>query len=119
MMRWLGRRMLLVLFGVLAIAWVALDGKARDPGRSAFNLARLHEASSGKDDGPASVAALLRKPVKFSGFDDPKTTLREAIEHFTKRFDVPIDVNEAAFKAENVNDPLSVPVAERPVPKML
>jgi hypothetical protein len=65
-----------------------------------------------------SIAARLGKTIKFSGIDDPKATLREVLDLLTKRFDVPFDVNERAFKAEMLDDPAGAPIAERPIPPM-
>jgi hypothetical protein len=62
---------------------------------------------------------LLSRPVKFSGFEaDPKMTLQEALDHLADRYGLTFDVNEAAFKAEMVDDVLSKPVAEKAIPKM-
>jgi WD40 repeat protein/tetratricopeptide (TPR) repeat protein len=62
----------------------------------------------------------LSAPVKFSGFEaDPQITLREALDLLANRFDVTFDVNEAAFKAEMVEDVLAKPVAEMPIPMMI
>ena len=47
---------------------------------------------------------LLGTPVKFGGFEDPKTTLQEALEQLAKRYGVEFDVNEKAFKYDQVND---------------
>ncbi len=59
------------------------------------------------------LAERLEQPVTFSGFDDPKTTLGEAVD-FLKRW-VPVEVNEAAFQQAGLNDAAASPVAERPV----
>jgi hypothetical protein len=62
----------------------------------------------------------LRSPVKFNGFEaDPKMTLQEALDHIADRFDLTFDVNEAAFKAEKVENVLSKPVVETPIPRMV
>jgi RNA polymerase sigma factor (sigma-70 family) len=59
-------------------------------------------------------------PVKFDGWEnDPKSTLQEALDHLADRFDLTFDVNEAAFKAEMVEDVLAKPVAKKPIPKMI
>jgi tetratricopeptide (TPR) repeat protein len=61
----------------------------------------------------------LAKAVKFGGFEaDPKFSLGEALDFLADRFDLTFDVNEAAFKAEMVDDVLSKPVAEKAIPKM-
>jgi hypothetical protein len=58
----------------------------------------------------------LRKPGKFIGYDaDPKFTLQEALEHLADRYNLDFDVNEEAFKAENVNDVLAQAVVNKPL----
>jgi hypothetical protein len=58
---------------------------------------------------PQPTAAKLTKRVKFDGFNDVKTTLREALDLLAKQFDLTFDVNDRAFAAENQPD---VPKAE-------
>lgn len=65
-----------------------------------------------------AVADRLSRPVSFAGFDDPKTTLADALEHLRMRHQLSIDVNEAAFKHAGIGDVLKTPVAETPLPKM-
>ena len=88
------------LFGALAVAWLV-------PG-----------VRSGDDKPAASPADKLLRPVKFPGIEDPKTTLQEALDNLTKDYGVSFDVNEAAFREEQINDVLSQPIAEKPIPKM-
>jgi hypothetical protein len=52
----------------------------------------------------ASVVDKLNKTADFKGFDDPKTTLSEALEHLTKLYGVDFEVNERAFKFEQLMD---------------
>jgi hypothetical protein len=61
----------------------------------------------------------LDKPVNFSGVEaDPKMTLQELLDNLADRYDLIFDINEAAFKAEMVEDVGSKPVAEKAIPKM-
>jgi hypothetical protein len=61
----------------------------------------------------------LRKPIDFPGFDDPKTTLAEALDQLVRRYNVSFDVNERAFKAEKVEDVFKSEIASpNPVPAM-
>jgi hypothetical protein len=69
-------------------------------------------------DQALSVAQKLFQPVKLNGFDDPKTTLQEALDHLADKYDIHFDINEEAFKAEGLNDVEKVPIAEKPIPKM-
>src|SRR5262249_12267808 len=82
-----------------------------------------YESSGLGEDTPRRVIELrdkLSTPVKFGGFEaDPKMTLQEALDNLADRFDLTFDVNEAAFKAEMVEDVLAKPVAEKPIPKMI
>jgi tetratricopeptide (TPR) repeat protein len=62
---------------------------------------------------------LLSKPVQFEGIDDPKVTLSEALDNLAKRYNLSFDINEKAFKFENVMDVAKTPItAENPVPPM-
>jgi hypothetical protein len=83
-------------------------------------LAAAHSAPA-PDEKPGvgnPVVPNLLKEVKFEGYDDPKTTLQEALEHLSDRFDLAIDVNEEAFKAAGMDDVFRFVVAgERPLPK--
>jgi hypothetical protein len=96
---------------------------------------RVWDAKTGREiltllpttNGPGSEALGSRRlrehlsqPVKFNGFEaDPNMTLRNVLDHIADRFDLPFDVNEAAFEAERVRGVLSKPVAEKPIPKMV
>jgi hypothetical protein len=51
-----------------------------------------------------SVPQKLAQRVKFTGFDDPKTTLAEALDKLSSVYDVTFDINDRAFKFEQVMD---------------
>lgn len=51
-----------------------------------------------------SVPQKLAQRVKFDGIDDPKATLDEALDKVSKLYDVTFDVNDKAFKFENLMD---------------
>jgi hypothetical protein len=70
-----------------------------------------------KQDRGSALAELLRSPVNFGGFDDPKSTFQEVKESLEDRYGLTIEVNEAAFKNEQVNDVLSCPIVEKPISK--
>jgi RNA polymerase sigma factor (sigma-70 family) len=54
--------------------------------------------------------------IDFSGFDDPKLTLQDALEYLANRFDLGFIVDEAAFKAEGVKSVITEPVVgEKPL----
>lgn len=69
-------------------------------------------------DATLSVAQKLFKPVKFNGFDDPKTTLQEALDALSKEHDISFDVIDKAFEVEGLKDVPMIPIAEKPIPKM-
>jgi RNA polymerase sigma factor (sigma-70 family) len=61
----------------------------------------------------------LAKEVKYSGVDDPKTTLVEALDMIAKRYELTFDVNEKAFAADGTADVLKTPIAEaNAIPEM-
>jgi hypothetical protein len=49
--------------------------------------------------------------IDFKGFDDPKTTLAEALEELMKTHKVGIEINEMAFRYEMVNDVIRTEIA--------
>jgi hypothetical protein len=65
------------------------------------------------------LSKALATPIKFGGFDDPKTTLIEALDALARDYHITIHVNERAFKYEQVNDVLKTEIAQpNPVPGM-
>jgi hypothetical protein len=65
------------------------------------------------------LADALTRDVEYGGIDDPKTSLAEALDMISKRYDVPIHVNETAFQASNLQDVLKTEItADRPIPAM-
>jgi hypothetical protein len=85
---------------------------------SAFALAE-------KDDKEQTTSAIelsrnLKRTVNFSGFEkDERLTLRDCLEMIQEVYGLPILVNEAAFKAEDVAEVLNAnPVTNAALPKM-
>src|SRR5262249_25754864 len=66
------------------------------------------------------LRAILAQPItKFGGFDDPRTTLEEALSQLEKRYGVKFDVDEPAFKAEGVMDVMKTEIAQpTPIPAL-
>src|SRR5262249_49605746 len=63
--------------------------------------------------------ASLKKEVQFNGADDPRLTLVELLDQLAKIYGVAFDVNERAFKFDNLNDVLRMPIAQDgPIPPM-
>jgi len=62
--------------------------------------------TSRADDLPRSleVQAKLKSVEKYLGFDDPKTTLQEALDQLAKHCNVTFVVNRKAFAAADVKD---------------
>ena len=76
-------------------------------------------APAGVRDRGDELADALARVVKFSGFDDPKTTRVEALDNLAKRYDLSFDVNEAAFKFEMLPEVLKTEIAQpNPIPEM-
>lgn len=65
----------------------------------------------------ASTRAKLARPVNFDGIANPKTSLKDALDLLQKQSGIPLDVNYAAFRDEDVEDALSLPIG-RPIPRM-
>src|SRR6266540_4645625 len=79
--------------------------------------ASAEPAPSAPPPKPEPLPSKLFRPVKFAGFDDPKLTLKDALEHLGKEHGLEIDVNEAAFKAMGMEDVLGTHIAEKPIRK--
>jgi tetratricopeptide (TPR) repeat protein len=80
-----------------------------------------YESTSLGGDTPPETYRLrneLNKTVDFDGLDDTRATLLDALQLLQSRYKINFDVNEAAFKAEGLDDVLSQPVATKPIPKM-
>ncbi len=61
----------------------------------------------------------LSKPFDFAGFEDPKTTLGDAIQALQKQHDVVISLNHRAFHLDQVMDVLKFEIAAlNPIPAM-
>jgi hypothetical protein len=63
---------------------------------------------------PESPVSSLFKPRAFPGIDDPQTTLGEALTFIGGLYGVTIDVNEVAFRDDQVDDALKKPVGGLP-----
>jgi len=62
---------------------------------------------------------LLSQPVKFNGYDDPKTTFQEVLDIMSKRYNLPFNINEHAFKKAHMSDVGKIEVAQpNPIPEM-
>jgi hypothetical protein len=57
-----------------------------------------------KPEAKKALEAKLQRVVNFKGIDDPKTTLMEALDLLAHRYNLPLKINEKAFKFENVMD---------------
>jgi hypothetical protein len=97
------RRALLCVTGLAVAAVVALTWPAPGP-----------RAEEGKNE---PLSARLTSRVSFPALENP-TTLQDALDALADRFGLTFEVNEAAFKAEMVEDVRSAAVADRPFPKM-
>jgi RNA polymerase sigma factor (sigma-70 family) len=81
------------------------EGEAAEP---ADSDARARELQRG-----------LTQPIKFNGLEDPKTPLSEALDQLAMRYHLAFNVNEEAFKQDNLTDVLKCEiVAKSPIPGM-
>ncbi|HEX5271997.1 MAG TPA: hypothetical protein VFW33_15980 [Gemmataceae bacterium] len=66
-----------------------------------------------------SPAERLQRRVDFPGVEDPKATLRDALDLLARDSGLTFDVNEGAFReAMGDADVLGRPIEDRPLPKM-
>lgn len=66
---------------------------------------------------PTPLAVRLSRHVKFDGVVDARATLGDVLEQLNRQFDLPFDVNDRAFKAENTEDVLKTEVGAIPARK--
>jgi len=65
------------------------------------------------------VTGWLSRRADFPGFDDPRVTLGEVLDSIAQRYDVSFDINEHAFRLDNVPDVLKTEIANpTAIPKM-
>jgi RNA polymerase sigma factor (sigma-70 family) len=68
---------------------------------------------------PTPLPVRLRQIVDFIGMDDKNTTLQEGLDFICDRYDLAVEVNDVAFKAEGVDDVLSQGITrDKPLNKM-
>jgi hypothetical protein len=65
-----------------------------------------------------AVRATLAKAVDFPGFDDPKTTLKEALDLLAARHNLTFDVVDPAFRVEQIPEVTGMAIAAKPIPAM-
>jgi hypothetical protein len=65
------------------------------------------------------AVAKLKQAVKFKGYvADSTLTLEEMLNHLADRYDLTFDVNENAFRLDNVEDTLQTAIAKLAMPPM-
>lgn len=110
-------RIPLYLFAVLAAlaaTWSAPSAAQPPAGAPKADALRLPKSRPGQE-----IAAQLAKVIDFSGVDDPKATLLDVLDSLGKLHRITFDVNESAFKAEEVDAVLKTEIANpTPIPPM-
>jgi hypothetical protein len=95
-----------------AATWIAL---------SKYRKAKYESQGFGPDV-PKRMLYLrdrLSDTVNFEGFNDPRTTLQDALDYLSDRFDLSFDILEPAFKAAVGDRSISnEPIATTPIPPM-
>jgi hypothetical protein len=65
------------------------------------------------------VREMLARKVKVGPFEDPKVTVADVIDGVQRRYDLPIQVNEQAFKADGIDDVMRFELCqEKPLKEM-
>ncbi|MGH7222202.1 MAG: hypothetical protein ACRELF_03150 [Gemmataceae bacterium] len=68
---------------------------------------------------PLSVSQKLAQRVQYSGLDDPRATLNDALNMLAKRYKLSFDINAAAFKSEGFPGIGRTVIADpKPIPAM-
>jgi hypothetical protein len=105
--------------GAPAPAKAAAKAPDKPPEDKGGPAAEVKADNAPTEDWPRDPRDALNRVVDFKGFDDPKTTLDEALTALGKMYHVTFDVNERAFNFDNVKDVLKTEVASpNPLPPM-
>jgi RNA polymerase sigma factor (sigma-70 family) len=98
---------------------IKANDKAMPPAR-AESKAEPEPAKAKNANRAKELIDRLAKPIDFNGFDDPKMTLQDAMEHLADKFELTFDFDEVAFREAGYQDKsvLQDPVATTPLPRM-
>src|SRR5258707_5706481 len=87
------------LSGLFALSGLPLSPCwAENPDRTANGVNRVPKVTDAANRAVLTTEQLAN-PVKFGGFDDPKTTLQETLDHMAQRYDLTFLVRDEEFKA--------------------
>jgi hypothetical protein len=117
-------RVLIVGFTVALLggmAWVHSAQEAKkDTDNATVKLQVKAQAVANKPAAKAqSLPAKLASRVSINGYDDPRTTLQDALDNLSDKFDVRFEVEEIPFRAVAGDRSISnEPVATTPIPRM-
>ena len=89
---------------------------AEKPAAQALPPSPAHVALSG--DLRRHLFEKLFQTVHFKGMDDPKTTLTEALDSLVRTYDLQYDINDRAFKYENLAEVGKSEIPQPPLPEM-
>jgi len=117
-------RVLIVGFTVVLLGGMAWVHSAQDVKKGAKEAGSQLQGKSpvvAKKDAakPQSLPAKLASRVSINGYDDPRTTLQDALDNLSDKFDVRFEVEEIPFRAVAGDRSISnEPVATTPIPRM-
>jgi hypothetical protein len=111
-------RPFLALATVLALLTLggAETPKPAPPKKPAASEPPAHAADPG--DLRQHLFEKVFKTVHFNGMDDPKTTLTEALDSLVRTYDLSYDINDRAFRYENLTEVGKSEIAQPPLPGM-
>jgi hypothetical protein len=66
----------------------------------------------------SSLAQKVNQRVNFTGIDDARTTLNDALEKLSKLYGVSFDINGKAFDIDQLKEVARTPIGETPIPEM-
>jgi hypothetical protein len=67
---------------------------------------------------PPSMIQKLNRQVDFTGIEDARATLSDALDQISKQYDLSFEINDSAFKVEMIPEVDKLEVAQRPIPAM-
>ncbi len=81
------------------------------------SLAVLSWAAPPSKEAP-TLAQKMNQRVNFSGLEDARATLTDALDKISKVYNVSFEINDRAFEMDQLKDVARTPVAETPIPEM-
>lgn len=99
---------LILSFLAGVMAWNAAVPRAQEPPPKE----KTPPAKPRAEHPAVAIARKMSQKADFPGYDDPKTNLAEALDNLSTRYGVSFEINDKAFKADQINEVEKVEIAQ-------